>query len=574
MIVETILAALLRINLVASVAILLVLLLRPLVLRWLGAGIAYWLWLVVAVAAAASFLPPRERIVVVSSPEIVKATPAPASPIVPTPAISEEAFEQIAAIPSASVPAVADALVILWLLGAAALLVRSIVSTRVLAADPSIGPALVGVFRPRLVLPADFETRFDVQERTLILAHEEVHRVSGHTVVNALVEVARCASWFNPLVHLAANLIRTDQELACDAAVIAAHPSERQTYARALLKTQLASAFLPLGCVWMSRSGRHLRERIAMLGRASLDRRSAVAGAATIVAVALASGYAAWAQQPERRVTQIVTPPPLKVVQAPTLDPPAGVPTPPPQLSERPVTPIATPPKAVWTPMSGAPAGLLTALEGGHHDRFIERAQAGDIDIVFFGTTETEMWHWPDRGRSVWDSTLGRRKAANFGSQGTRFESLLWRMQNGELDGYHAKLVVLHGGGIAITGDQLIGDRQAEFVADYARLIAEIRVRQPQAKILLSAPFPRGQLDREQWRAVAEANAAVYRKLADEKTIFYVNFGERFFLPDGSHDQEMWRFPPRSGLVNVGTQTRAFEVWAEELTPWLDRFGR
>jgi hypothetical protein len=81
-------------------------------------------------------------------------------------------------------------------------------------------------------------------------------------------------------------------------------------------------------------------------------------------------------------------------------------------------------------------------------------------------------------------------------------------------------------------------------------------------------------LDRDEWREVAEANAAVYRKLADEKTVFYVNIGERFFLPDGSHNQKMWRFPGRFGTVNVGTQTAAFEVWAEELEPWLDRFGR
>jgi len=66
MTVETILSALIRVNLVASAAILLVLFLRPLVLRWLGAGIAYWLWLLVPVAAAASLLPPRERVVVVS----------------------------------------------------------------------------------------------------------------------------------------------------------------------------------------------------------------------------------------------------------------------------------------------------------------------------------------------------------------------------------------------------------------------------------------------------------------------------------------------------------------------------
>lgn len=381
---DTILAALLRVNLVASVAILLVLLLRLVVQRWLGPRIAYWLWWVVAVAAAASFLPPRERVVIVTPPEIAIAVQEPAGPIAAPREASEEASDQLAATP-VSLWAPADALVALWLLGAVALLVRSIVTTRRVAADPSIGPALVGVLRPRLVLPADFETRFDAQERALILAHEEFHRVSGHTVVNALVEVARCANWFNPLVHLAAVRIRTDQELACDAAVIGARPDQRRAYAHALLKTQVASAFLPLGCVWTSRSAEHLRRRIAMLSRASLSRRGLVVGAATVVVIALASGYAAWAQQAEQQVAQIARPP------------------------------------AVWTPMSGAPAGLMTPLEGRHHDEFIEKSRAGDIDIVFFGQTETEMWNWPDRGRSVWDRTLGLRKAANFGSQGTHF---------------------------------------------------------------------------------------------------------------------------------------------------------
>ena len=301
----------------------------------------------------------------------------------------------------------------------------------------------------------------------------------------------------------------------------------------------------------MSRSGAHLRERIAMLGRASLDRRSAVAGAATIVVLSLTSGYAAWAQQPERRPTQIATPRP----------------------------------KAVWTPASGAPKNLLTAVQARNHDSFIDRARAGNIDLVFFGATDTAMWSWPDtplggvdRGKRVWDQAFGSLKAANFGSGGTQSESLLWRMQNGELDGYEAKLVVLHG--VAITrggqmiggniGDLLIGD-QAEFVAGYARLIAEIRARQPQAKILILPPFPRGRLRREEWRTVADANAVAYSRLADDSTVFYANFGDRFFLPDGSHNQEMWTIP---GPPNAGIHEPGFKAWAEELKPWLDRFGR
>ena len=126
-----------------------------------------------------------------------------------------------------------------------------------------------------------------------------------------------------------------------------------------------------------------------------------------------------------------------------------------------------TRPQAAWTPASGAPRDLLTALEGRHHDAFIDRARAGNIDLVFFGTTDTEMWSWPDsilggvdRGKRVWDQAFGSLKAANFGSQGTHSESLLWRMQNGELDGYQAKLVVLHGVGISAgeANDRQIGD--------------------------------------------------------------------------------------------------------------------
>ncbi len=224
---------------------------------------------------------------------------------------------------------------------------------------------------------------------------------------------------------------------------------------------------------------------------------------------------------------------------------------------------IAAPQKAVWTPTSDAPKGLLTALEGERHDRFIGRAQAGDIDIVFFGSTETEMWLWRDRGRSVWDRTFGSLKAADFGTQGTRFESLQWRMQNGELDGYRAKLVVLQAQG---DDDTIVRDRGFDgYVAQYAAIIAEIRARQPQAKILLFGVFPRSRT-----HTGLLANAALAR-LANNETVFFIDISDRFFRPDGSHNSEMWQM---SGPPNAGIQTPAFEVWAEVLQPWLDRFVR
>jgi beta-lactamase regulating signal transducer with metallopeptidase domain len=534
---ETILTLLVRINVVASVAVLLVLLLRPLALRFLGAGTTYWLWLVVPLAVAASVLPARERVVVVPPPAFVSSTEQAEDEITASPSAPAEVSAAIAATSLVSLSALGDVLVAVWLIGAAALLARSIASTRRLAADPSVGPALVGVLRPKLVLPADFESRFDAQERALILAHENVHRVSGHTVVNGLVELARCASWFNPLVHLAALRIRTDQELACDAAVIAAHPTERRAYARALLKTQIAPAFLRLGCTWTSPSAKRIGERISLLGRPRLSRGAALGGASAVAAIGFALGYAAWAQQPERIVTEIARP------------------------------------EAVWTPTAEAPAGSMShALEGQRHDLFIELAQKGDIDLVFFGTTETEMWWWPNRGRAVWDREYAWRKAQNFGSQGTNPKSLLWRMQNGELDGYEAKLVVLQLGGP--RADPSSPNSEPEFLAGWSAVLAQIRARQPQAKILLLAPVPRGVREtatRAEWREVADANAAVVQKLTDDETVFYADFGERFFLADGSYNHDYWGTP---GPVGVGAQPAMYDVLADELEPWVDRFVR
>jgi beta-lactamase regulating signal transducer with metallopeptidase domain len=528
---ETFLQALVRVNLVANVAILLVLLLRPFVLRWFGAHIAWWLWLVVPIAAAASFVPAPEQIVLIQPSADLTSEQVPTD-LDETPKAGERTSVQAAPmIQVVTFPAVANVLVALWLAVAAALLARSIIGTRRAAADPALGPALVGVLRPRLVLPADFATRFDAQERALILAHEEVHRVSGHTLVNALVELARCSNWFNPLVHVAAAKIRTDQELACDATVVAAHPTARHVYAQALLKARIFPDFLPLGCTWTSRSGERLAQRIEMLARPSLTRRGAAAGATAIAVACLAVGYAAWAQQPAEVVTQ------------------------------------SAPQTAVWTPTADAPAGVLShALEGQRHDFFIELAQQGDIDLVFFGTTTTEMWWW-DRGESVWQREFGELKAANFGSQGTQADSLVWRMQNGELDGYRAKLVVLNAFGRAAV-PLSPRSRFPDSLAGYAAIIAEIRARQPQAKILLLAAFPRsGTLP--QWQEVAAADAAAFANLVDDETVFYADIGARFFRPDGTYNGAMWGFGQA-----VGAQPPLFEVWAEELQPWLDRFVR
>ncbi|MBE1160585.1 M56 family metallopeptidase [Dyella acidiphila] len=131
------------------------------------------------------------------------------------------------------------------------------------AGRSDMGPALVGLLKPRIVLPSDFRERYSVAERQLILAHEATHLRRRDVWWSLFAQGVAVLLWFHPLAWLALRALRHDQELACDATVLSTHGMPRRTYASAMLKTQPAALPLPVGCSWSSRHP--LTERIAML---------------------------------------------------------------------------------------------------------------------------------------------------------------------------------------------------------------------------------------------------------------------------------------------------------------------
>lgn len=170
-----------------------------------------------------------------------------------------------------NLPVSAAGLGLAWLVGALALsLVFAVAQARFMAevrADRA-GPAVIGLIYPRIVLPSE-DSGYTLQERELIRAHEREHVARKDPRAAALAALFQCLCWFNPLVHLAAYLLRLDQELACDAAVIRSRPQARGLYAQTLLKTQLAHTPLPFGCYWPARGLHPLEVRIGLLKRPS-----------------------------------------------------------------------------------------------------------------------------------------------------------------------------------------------------------------------------------------------------------------------------------------------------------------
>jgi TonB family protein len=154
---------------------------------------------------------------------------------------------------------------------------------------------VMGVLRPRIVLPADFLQRYDAAERALIVRHERLHIVRGDLQCNAAAALLRCVYWFNPVLHMGLRCYRHDQELACDARVLADHPASRRRYGQAMLKTQLDASPLPVGCHWHTHP---IKERIAMLKHPAPRRWQKILSMLLLPVVLCGGGYAAWAKQP------------------------------------------------------------------------------------------------------------------------------------------------------------------------------------------------------------------------------------------------------------------------------------
>lgn len=105
------------------------------------------------------------------------------------------------------------------------------------ASGPAV-PMTWGMLRPRILLPAD-AWRWSSEQRRLVLLHELGH-IARHDSATWMGAAVLCAFyWPNPLVWLAAERMRREQEHACDDLVLA-NGAKAETYARSLLGTARA----------------------------------------------------------------------------------------------------------------------------------------------------------------------------------------------------------------------------------------------------------------------------------------------------------------------------------------------
>lgn len=188
-------------------------------------------------------------------------------------------------------------------------------------------------------------------------------------------------------------------------------------------------------------------------------------------------------------------------------------------------------------------------LHAGH----LARTKKGGGDVVFLGDSITQGWG--GAGAPVWKKRFEPLNAANYGIGGDTTREVLYRLNDGILDGIKPKAVVLM---IGTNNFGLTGDTPTDVAKGVKAVVASVRKKAPDAKVLLLAIFPRDKAAGTAFRKkIAEANETI-AKLADGKSVIYLDIGKKFLADDGTLPADV--MPDALHLSEKG-----YDLWADAI---------
>lgn len=200
------------------------------------------------------------------------------------------------------------------------------------------------------------------------------------------------------------------------------------------------------------------------------------------------------------------------------------------------------------------------------HEQLLAKKTQGRIDVYFEGDSIARRWGATDYPQFLenWNQNFHGWNVADFGWGADRIQNVLWRLENGELDGIHPKVIVLLAGTNNVGG-RVPASGPEPVIADVTKGIqAVLRVMQKQAPdslIILTAIFPRG--DDPALNAEIDAINANLEKLADGKRIRFLNVNDKLADANGKIVD---------GMLNADKlhpTLKGYQVWADGLKPIL-----
>jgi lysophospholipase L1-like esterase len=199
------------------------------------------------------------------------------------------------------------------------------------------------------------------------------------------------------------------------------------------------------------------------------------------------------------------------------------------------------------------------------HEQLLQKARTGRIDLYFLGDSITRRWGATDYPQFLehWNASFRGWNAGNFGWGGDKVENILWRIENGELDGVNPRVVVLMAGTNDV-GNQLPIDgveaASARISAGIGTLLQAVRIRAPQATVILIGILPRA--DNPAVMPVIDGINQRISRLADGRSVRFLNINPRLTTADGALLAGMT-------MDQLHPALPGYRVWVEALEPQL-----
>ena len=183
-------------------------------------------------------------------------------------------------------------------------------------------------------------------------------------------------------------------------------------------------------------------------------------------------------------------------------------------------------------------------------------ADQGGVDLLFLGDSITEGWD-----QAIWTQHFSHYHPANFAIGGDHTGNILWRLQNGHYGKLKPKLVVLL---IGVNNIGLFNAAPKQLSSAIEAVLNNLHTLFPEAKILLNGIFPFEESGLSPKRAIiTESNQALVL-LADEKQVYFRNYGGLFMQKNGDISKEMMR-----DFLHL--TPAAYQLWADAMTPDIQK---
>lgn len=205
------------------------------------------------------------------------------------------------------------------------------------------------------------------------------------------------------------------------------------------------------------------------------------------------------------------------------------------------------------------------------HKRVLELKDKINPEIVLIGDSITHFWGGQPESeiihgtKQAWESVFAHRSVLNLGFGWDRIQNVLWRLENGEMNGLSPKAVIINiGTNNTSETNNARSNTPTEMKEGLQAICEMVRSIAPNASIILNAIFPREQYpDHPRRKHIAEINAQ-YAEFAKERQLIFIDIGSELLEHDGT-------LSPDIAFDTCHLTEKGYQRWADALRPVLDK---